>query len=628
MKTTAFRKGSLLRRVLIFNAAMAGLTVLALSALFLVVVRSTFHKQFLLRCDEVTEFFAAQAQYPLLVANAGSLGKIIDTALQQEDVVFISVLSPSLERPIEVWRRPVASPTAGGTERAAGISSAEDRAGLLEVARPIYAPKSTGMFEWEGVGSQKDLGTVHIGFSTDKQDALFQRVIWSAAGVTVFLLIVIIPAQGWKMWQLMAPARDLIRLVRRVGGGDLDVRATIIRTDEVGELMLAFNQMLDQLSSTTVSRNYVDDVLECMGESLIVVDEKGRIQTVNSATLAMLGYQRGELIGQFGETVCLAAEPLQGVDATATYRTKCGRDIPVLLSTALLRSSDAGDHGVVWLAQDMTAMKRAREELVLAKEAAEQASEAKSSFLATMSHELRTPLNAILGFSQLLELEMSDEGIDRWNEDLAKIKRAGNHLLTLISDILDLSKTESGKMQLSCEVFDPAVLTREVAEEMRPLAAANGNEIIFRQSPQPIAAWGDALRVRQCLLNLVANACKFTKGGSIVINLRNQSQDGVEWCCLNVTDTGIGIAAHDIERLFTDFSQVDDSRTRRYGGTGLGLSISRKLCRLMGGDITLESGLGQGSTFTMRLPAAETGSGRAWQTAQIEPEAEKEYVRI
>ena len=471
------------------------------------------------------------------------------------------------------------------------------------------------MLDWERTrDSQQDLGTVRIGFSMRKQDALFRSVIWYGAGVTAFLLVVIIPSLGWVLRRLLEPLAELIEFTRRVGSGDLSARARIARPDEVGELTLAFNQMLDQLSSTTVSRDYVDDVLQCMAESLIVVNNEGTIQTVNAATLDMLGYQAREIIGRPAGLVLVscATRPCQDsvgrVSVMETYLTKNGRQIPVLFSTSPLRSSSAAAQGMVWVAQDMTAMKRVQEDLIVAKEAAEQASEAKSQFLATMTHELRTPLNAILGFSQLLELEMADEGIDRWNKELQKIQRAGDHLLVLINNILDLARIDAGKVRLAKEPFDVVLLSREVIEEMRPLAAANGNELHLAVDvavAEPAIVRRDGARVRQCLLNLVGNACKFTRNGRVELNVSSSWERGCAVYDLRVIDTGIGIRPDEMNRLFGDFSQVDASKTRKFGGTGLGLSISRKLCRMMGGDITVTSSPGEGSTFTMQLPAGD-----------------------
>jgi signal transduction histidine kinase len=253
----------------------------------------------------------------------------------------------------------------------------------------------------------------------------------------------------------------------------------------------------------------------------------------------------------------------------------------------------------------MTEKKRAQEELIVAKEAAEQASRSKSAFLATMSHELRTPLNAVLGFSQLIREELADRQISDWDGDLEKIQRAGKHLLTLINGILDLSKIDAGRMDLQLEDFDPAAVVEEVAGTVRPLAAKNGNTLHLEV--RRAIARGDRMRFQQCLLNLVGNACKFTHQGDIRIEARPETANATNWYSVRIVDTGIGIRPEEMTKLFADFSQVDASTTRKYGGTGLGLAISRRLSRLMGGEITVESEPGRGSTFTIRIPEAPPG---------------------
>jgi PAS domain S-box-containing protein len=255
---------------------------------------------------------------------------------------------------------------------------------------------------------------------------------------------------------------------------------------------------------------------------------------------------------------------------------------------------------IVGIAEEITERKRYEAELIDAREGAEAANRAKSVFLATMSHELRTPLNAILGFAELLELELADRGIHDWDEDILKIRRAGHHLLALISDVMDLSKIEAGKIELQADQFDLAALVREVAASVEPLAAKNRVEI--RVVCEPVMVHADKMRTRQCLFNLVGNACKFTQDGSVLVEAGPEIGSDGTCFTVRVVDSGIGIQPEDLGKLFGDFAQLDSSSARKYGGTGLGLAISRKLSRLMGGDITVESAPGQGSTFTFRFP--------------------------
>jgi len=233
---------------------------------------------------------------------------------------------------------------------------------------------------------------------------------------------------------------------------------------------------------------------------------------------------------------------------------------------------------------------------------AEQANQAKSRFLANMSHELRTPMNAIIGYSDMLIEEASELKPEQFVPDLQKIRAAGAHLLGLINDVLDLSKVEAGKTILQLEDFEILPAVREVIATLNPLVAKNENRLEL-DCPGDIGSMcADLVKVRQCLLNVVGNATKFTHHGLISIVVRSQLRGGVEVVSFAIADTGIGMSAQQMSRLFEAFAQADDDTARRYGGTGLGLAISRHFCRLMGGEISVSSVLGEGSTFTMELP--------------------------
>ncbi len=250
------------------------------------------------------------------------------------------------------------------------------------------------------------------------------------------------------------------------------------------------------------------------------------------------------------------------------------------------------------VAQRTAELAESIEEARYAKAAAEEANKSKSLFLANMSHELRTPLNAIIGYSEMLQEEMEDFGADELTPDLEKIHGAGKHLLSLINDILDLSKVEAGRMDLYLESFDIGMLVEEVKSTIHPLVEKRNNNLIVECDDSLGSMSADLTKVRQCLLNLLSNASKFTENGKILLRVLDKT-DEVEF---SVSDTGIGMSASQQAKLFQAFTQADASTTRKYGGTGLGLAISKQFCCLMGGDITVESQLRQGSTFTITLP--------------------------
>ncbi|MEG4940013.1 ATP-binding protein [Microcoleus sp. F4-D5] len=247
--------------------------------------------------------------------------------------------------------------------------------------------------------------------------------------------------------------------------------------------------------------------------------------------------------------------------------------------------------------------KRAEIALQEALHKAEAASRAKSTFLANMSHELRTPLNAIIGYSEILQEEALESGLKEIIPDTKKIYNAGKHLLTLINDILDLSKIEAGRMELYLENFDLGNLIEEVVATLHPLVEKNHNQLQVSCSGNLGSMYADLTKVRQILFNLLSNALKFTEGGTVVLSATRKPLGDSDWLYLQVSDTGIGMSAEQQHGLFEPFIQGDASTTRKYGGTGLGLAISRLFCQMMGGDISVESQLGVGSTFTVHLKA-------------------------
>jgi signal transduction histidine kinase/CheY-like chemotaxis protein len=250
-----------------------------------------------------------------------------------------------------------------------------------------------------------------------------------------------------------------------------------------------------------------------------------------------------------------------------------------------------------------------------------EASQHKSQFLANMSHELRTPLNAIIGVSEMLREEA--EALKHDTEPLDRVLGAGRHLLALINDILDLSKIEAGRMELHLETFPLVPVIKDVAKTIEPMATKNGNRLVVECPADLGTIHADQIRLRQSLLNLASNANKFTEKGTITISARQGQDSGHDWITLAVADTGIGMTPEQMGKLFQEFSQASSRTASKYGGTGLGLAISRHFCRMMGGDITVESEPGKSSTFTIRLPrivqAVETPVTQGGADARAEP---------
>jgi signal transduction histidine kinase/CheY-like chemotaxis protein len=277
------------------------------------------------------------------------------------------------------------------------------------------------------------------------------------------------------------------------------------------------------------------------------------------------------------------------------------------------------DHLEELVAERTAQLEKAHDEAI-------EANRVKSQFLANMSHELRTPLNAIIGYSEMLKEEAEELGEPTFVEDLGKISKSGNHLLALINDILDISKIEAGKMEMYFEACDLTGLLQDVVTTVKPLIEGNGNQLEIRSIEGEMIT--DVTKLRQILLNLLSNASKFTKDGTVYFDVYRQARDNKAGYCFRVKDTGIGMTPEQVKKLFQPFTQADSSTTRKYGGTGLGLAISQSFCSIMGGETSVESELGSGSTFTCWLPVSPEGEEIADPPVVYREEGEASQVSI
>ncbi len=417
-----------------------------------------------------------------------------------------------------------------------------------------------------------------------------------------------------------------------LAGGDLKAPLPVGGKDEIGrmaEALAVFRATAVEMEEANLkeireARSRLTDAIESISEGFSLYDADDKLIVCNSRyrdlfashadvmqpgtsfeTIVRTAVDRGLIEEADGRSDAWVRERLerhQGPGATHVQHRSDGRWIRVSE-----RKTASG--GVVATYTDITELKQHEAELAdlvgklqIARDAANEANRTKSSFLANMSHELRTPLNSIIGVTEMLQEDARDLKREDQIEPLDRVARAARHLLALINDILDLSKIEAGRMELHLESFPVAPVIHDVVNTIETLAARNANRIVVDCGPEVGMMHSDQMRIRQTVLNLVSNATKFTKDGTITISVRRQQEAGGEWITIAVADSGIGMTPEQMGKLFQEFSQADSSTTRQYGGTGLGLAISKRFCQMMGGDIVVESTPGRGSTFTVRLP--------------------------
>jgi PAS domain S-box-containing protein len=399
------------------------------------------------------------------------------------------------------------------------------------------------------------------------------------------------------------------RWIRIQGSGGTD---RITDTDVVDGVILDVTEAHRIAEELAESEAMFHHLFDSMAEGYWVTGPDSRVQLCNAAAVRLLGYPSEESLIDLDTQAIMVSDEQRQVFLTelSANRVAEGRDVDVRrydgeIITLNFSARLVGDGETLrseTTFRDVTEQKRIDTEIREARHAAEAANRAKSTFLANMSHELRTPLNAIIGYSEMMMEEAEDLEEDVFSSDLKKVHGAGTHLLALINDVLDLSKIEAGRTELFAEHFSVEEIVNSVTATTEPLFAKNHNKFVLDIADGKIVLHQDLTKLRQSLLNLLSNAAKFTDHGTVTLATRVELEAKERWLELSVADSGIGIPENKQSKLFDEFSQVDASTTREYGGTGLGLAISRRFCRLMGGEIELRSKLGEGSTFTIRVP--------------------------
>ena len=386
-----------------------------------------------------------------------------------------------------------------------------------------------------------------------------------------------------------------------------------------GGLVITYTDITERIATEAQLRRNEEQLTSILEKSPVAVtisEIEGKRLWGNTRLAEMLRMSKDELIG--GDTKGRIVDPDLRPMIMKKFHEEGGvTDLEVELQRAdgskfwglysLVPFEYEGKAAKLHWTYDITPLKEAEAALKEAKELAEDAAEAKSTFLANMSHELRTPLNAIIGYSEILMDEAEDTGTKDMYSDLTRIKGASQHLLALISDVLDISRIEAGKMDVLIEEFEVATLIADVESITAPLMETNRNELAIDLDAHIGTMRSDQVKLRQNLINLLSNAAKFTEDGRIELSVRRRGEAGGSWLVFQVSDTGIGISPEHRAKLFGNFIQADAATTQKYGGAGLGLAITKHFCNLLGGDISVESEPGKGSIFTITLPAVVSG---------------------
>ena len=491
------------------------------------------------------------------------------------------------------------------------------------------ATDAKGVIQIFNVGAERMLGYTAaevVDKITPAEISDPQEVIARAAALSLELETTITPGFEALVFKALRGIEDIYELtyIRKDGSRfPAIVSVTALRDAQgaiIGYLLIgtdntARKQAEEKLRWTEESfRLMVESVTDY---AIVMLDPEGLVVSWNAGAERIKGYSAEEIVGQHFSRFYLqediqSGKPQRDLDVVAAkgqfedegWRVrKDGSAFWANVVFTAIRDQSGHLRGFAKLTRDLTEPMKIEATLTKAKEAADAANQAKSAFLATMSHELRTPMNAILGYSEILMEEAQEKGQEDFIPDLEKIHASGNHLLSLINNILDLSKIEAGKMDLFLESFGISRVIEDVVSTVRPLVEKNGNTLQVHCAADLGTMHADLTKVRQSLFNLLSNACKFTENGTITLEASRELLGGVDWIKFSVSDTGIGMAPDQMEKLFQPFVQGDASTSRKFGGTGLGMTITHRFCEMMGGEITAKSEPGRGTSFTIRLPA-------------------------
>ncbi|MFZ2949770.1 MAG: ATP-binding protein [Desulfuromonadaceae bacterium] len=650
-----------LRKKLILGTAL--LILMVGGALGLLVgyeLHSRFEDEMRKRGLSVARYIAEAAEIPLITENIVSLKQLVnDYRKIDKDIEYIYIIAPD---------NTVTAHTFGATVPQQLINEAlkavrkKDRTAIIELREGRFYDISTPV---QGGA----LGSVHIGLYDSMIHRNVEGVLMTMLPFVLVILVLGITAAILFASAITRPIALLTGGVRRLSLGELNEPIKIASHDEIGQLAEAFNQMTANLRESTVSREFMEKLINTMNEVLVVISPEGFVINVNRAYFELFGPGEAEIIGRHvGEfdpaeaparmyaayEQSLERNQAQGIEISCHSVT--GEETPLLMSLAVMRDEDGTPQAIICAAQNINSIKKIQEtlqqkqdeleeinrnleeivasrtaelaigneglraevaerqkkteELRAARDLAESANRAKSEFLANMSHEMRTPLNSIIGGTEYLDSTGLSEDQQRC---LRMIHHAGDSLLILINDLIDLSRIEAGQLEINIRPFNLQHTLEHVIQMVEQDTERKKLKLSLNTAPSmPQIVKGDQIRLQQVLVNLVANAVKFTESGGSVSIAASSAPAGKDQTVVTfvITDTGIGIDPDKLDMIFDSFSQADTSITRRFGGSGLGLAISRKLVEAMGGTMQVESTPGAGSSFSFTVPLLNTSAER------------------
>lgn len=643
---------SLRKKFIIGTALLVFLVGGALGLLVQHELHSRFEDEILKRGLSVARYIAEASEIPLITENKTSLEMLVDDYRKlDKDIEYIYIVAPD---------NSLAAHTFGQTVPHELIS--ESLKTIRSQGRKVVLTTEGGrIYDISTPIQGGALGSVHIGLYESLIDRNVEGVLMRMLPFVLVILVLGITAAILFAAAITRPIALLTNAVKRLSLGELNDPITITSHDEIGHLARAFNSMTDKLRTTTVSREYMEKLIDSMNDVLIVISPAGVVQSVNRAYCELFGYRSESVVGRsltdFDEQdapLCMFSAfshalehgPIHGIESNC--RTAHGDIVPMLYSLAVMKDENGQPQAVICAAQNISNLKKIQdalhqkqaeledvnrnlegivasrtaelaigneglraevaerqkktEELRAARDLAESANRAKSEFLANMSHEMRTPLNSIIGGTEYLDSAPLSEDQLRC---LTMIRHAGDSLLVLINDLIDLSRIEAGQLEIISRPLDLIHTLERVIQMVEQPAGQKNLTITLNNAPGlPRFVKGDQIRLQQILVNLIANAVKFTEAaGSITVTTSAAPSETDQIpVTFVIRDTGIGIDPNKLELIFDSFSQADTSITRRFGGSGLGLAISRKLVEAMGGTIQVESVPGEGSTFSFTIP--------------------------